>query len=71
MTRFSKLTLDADGKPVESHVRVIKQADMLKCPHVILMADHYREDGTCRCDDPDANEMRDWGYHWWDGRWVA
>jgi hypothetical protein len=69
MTRFSELKLDADGKLVETHIRVIKQSDMLKCPHVILMADHYRADGICRCDDPTATEMNDWGYRWRDGRW--
>lgn len=35
-----------------SNLRVIKQADILRCPQVILLADHYREDGSCRCDEP-------------------
>lgn len=50
-------------------VRVIRQADILRCPHAIMMFDHYREDGTCRCDDPEHREMREWGYRWTDGRW--
>lgn len=68
MTRFSKLDL-VDGKLVESHVRVIKQSDMLKCPHVLMVAEHYRDDGSCRCNDPDHKEMAEWGYSWKGGRW--
>jgi hypothetical protein len=71
MTQFSKLTPDADGKPVETHIRVIKQSDMLRCPHVILMEAHYREDGSCRCDDVNHRIMHDWGYRWRDGRWRS
>jgi hypothetical protein len=33
-----------------TNVRVISQADLLACPRVILVAEHYRDDGTCRCD---------------------
>lgn len=65
MTRFSKL--NPDGTEVD--VRTINRADLLKCPHVILVADHYREDGTCRCDDPDYTDMGEWGYKWKDGQW--
>jgi len=43
-------TLSPDG--TVSDVRSIRQSDMLKCSHVIMVADHYREDGSCRCDDP-------------------
>lgn len=51
-------------------VRLIKQSDMRRCPHFIMMPSHYREDGTCRCDDPDHTEMKEWGYVW-EARWVA
>jgi hypothetical protein len=47
-----------------TNVRLIKQADMMKCPFFIMFAGHYREDGTCRCDDPAYRKsvMRKWGY---------
>ena len=71
MTRFSKLTLDPDGKPVETDIREIPQSAMLKCPHFIMVAEHYREDNTCKCDDPKETVMAEWGYHW-DGKlWVS
>lgn len=66
MTEFQ--TLDSNGRVVES--RTIDQSDLMACPHVILVASHYREDGTCRCDDPNAPEMASWGYTWRDGRWC-
>jgi hypothetical protein len=64
MTRFSKLTLDAQGKPVETDIRDIQQSDIAKCPHFILMPEHYRGDGSCMCDDPNNHDMVEWGYTW-------
>jgi hypothetical protein len=58
--RFSEM--DKNGK--ERNVRVIKRSTIMKCPHVILVADHYRADGTCRCNDPHAPMMKEWGYTW-------
>jgi hypothetical protein len=68
MTRFSKLNPDG----TESDVRVISQADLLACPHCILVASHYRENGTCKCDDAGESIMAEWGYHWNEekGRWL-
>lgn len=40
------------------------------CPHLILDAGHYREDGTCRCDDP-TTPLNRWGYAWDGSRWRA
>lgn len=42
----------------------IKQSDILKCPFKIIMPEHYRADGTCRCDDADHRKMmiKEWGY---------
>jgi hypothetical protein len=68
MTRFSKAVLK-DGKLVETDVREIAQSDLLACPHTILMAEHYRPDGSCRCNDPEHTIMREWGYRWKDGAW--
>jgi hypothetical protein len=34
------------------------------CLHYIFLPSHYRDDGTCKCDDPGASVMREWGYKW-------
>lgn len=49
--------------------RTISQQALLRCPHFILAPEHYREDETCRCTDPEHTEMEEWGYTWKDGRW--
>jgi hypothetical protein len=66
MTEFGKLTEEG-----YEHVRSIPQSAMLKCPHFIIMAEHYRSDNSCRCDDETHTEMIEWGYRWIDGRWIA
>jgi hypothetical protein len=71
MTRFSKLSMDDAGNIVETNVREIKQSDMLKCPFCIMVAEHYHEDGRCRCDDPTHSEMKEWGYKWNGFHWIA
>jgi hypothetical protein len=53
-------------RPLTAKVRILKQSDIGKCPHVIFMPDHYREDGSCKCNDPDDKEMAEWGYVWSD-----
>lgn len=55
-------TLQPDG--TLSNVRLIKQSDIGKCPFFIMVPDHYREDGTCKCNDPEYREkvMKGWGY---------
>ena len=50
-------------------IRLLKQSDLLRCPHVILMPEHYRLSGQCRCDDRTHVEMREWGYKWKRGAW--
>ena len=35
-------------------VFTILNSDILKCPGVILLASHYREDGSCRHDEPNC-----------------
>ncbi len=51
-----------DGKL--TNVRLIKQSDIGKCPFLIMVPEHYREDGTCKCNDPEHREMmkKRWGY---------
>lgn len=55
-------TLHPDG--TVTNVRTIKQSDIAKCPHFIMVPEHYREDGTCKCNDPveQARMIKDWGY---------
>ncbi len=69
--KFSKMELNAKGELVEAEVREIKSADIKACPHTIFVAEHYRDDGTCRCNDPDAKEMAEWGYEWRDNQWRS
>ena len=42
------------------------------CPHLVMWPSHFRDDGTCKCDDPKEVIMRSWGYKWnpKKGRWV-
>lgn len=40
-----------------------------RCPHAIIVPSHYRDDGSCRCDDPTHTEMEEWGYSWVDNGW--
>lgn len=51
------------------NIRLISQSDIRRCPHVILVPEHYREDGSCKCNDPNAAEMAEWGYTWKEGAW--
>ncbi len=55
-------TLEPDG--TLSNVRLIKQSDIAKCPHFIMVPRHYREDGTCKCNDASESVMAAWGYSW-------
>jgi hypothetical protein len=50
----------------------IKQIKVRVCSHMILLPSHYRENGTCKCDDPGELVMRSWGYKWSreKGLWV-
>ena len=63
------MKMDAEGNPI-GEGRNIDQKDIQKCPHVILMEEHYRNDGSCRCDDKSHVVMLQWGYVWDDGQWI-
>ena len=67
MTEFGKL--DADG--TYTHIRTLQQASMAKCPHCIMLPEHYRDDESCRCNDPNHTEMAEWGYVWHQGIWTS
>lgn len=45
-------------------VHIMKQSDLQKCKFAIIMPEHYREDGSCRCDEREHRAMmiRAWGY---------
>ena len=60
-------TLHPDGSV--SDEREIKKSDVRACPHLIMVPEHYRDDGSCRCDDPEHKEMVKAGYEWRDGEW--
>ena len=61
------MEISEEGKPVL--IRTIKQSDIGKCPHCIMVLEHYREDGTCKCDDPNELVMKEWGYKFEKGAW--
>lgn len=62
-------TLNPDGEL--TNVRMIKQSAMLECPWFIMMAMHYRADGSCRCNDSTHFEMQEWGYIWDGDHWQG
>ena len=47
-----------------TETRVLDRAKIDACPHLIMVAEHYREDGSCKCNDPGHKVMLDWGYLW-------
>lgn len=65
MVRYSAAVIDGD-KITETFSRLI---DPNRCPHFILTAEHYREDGSCKCNDPNETVMAEWGYVWRKGQW--
>lgn len=40
----------------QAHAYTMRQADIAACPHYIIDPQHYRSDGSCRCDDPAERE---------------
>lgn len=59
MTTFGTLTKDG-----LINVREIKQSDLMKCKFAILVPEHYREDGSCKCDDAEHRKymIEEWEY---------
>lgn len=47
--------------------------DIKACPNCIMVFNHYRENGTCKCDDPNETKMASWGYVWDDKtkQWIV
>jgi len=52
-------TLHPDG--IVTDARTI---DPGRCPHFIMVPEHYRDGGACKCDDPAHTVMESWGYTW-------
>ncbi len=65
MTEFGKLHEDGSYE----YIRTRSQSAIKGCPHFIWAPEHYREDESCRCNDPDHTEMQGWGYKWNGRRW--
>lgn len=63
LINFSDAVLE-NGEIKLVNTRMIRQSDIGRCPHFIMVASHYREDGTCKCDDPveQAMMIKEWGY---------
>jgi hypothetical protein len=59
-TEFSTITPDG----VVTHVRTLSRAAIMACQHLIMVSEHYRDDESCRCDDPNDPDMAEWGYVW-------
>lgn len=55
-------TLNPDG--TLTNVRKMNQSVFANCPFFIMSPEHYREDGTCKCNDPEHRKMmmKEWGY---------
>ena len=55
-------TLQRDG--TLTNVRFLNQSSIAKCPFYIFDITHYREDGTCKCNDPEHQKfmIKNWGY---------
>lgn len=45
-------------------VTLLKHSNIAKCWFYIMAPEHYREDGSCKCNDPVHQKMmiREWGY---------
>lgn len=52
-------------------VYTMKQTDVHNCPHYIMMPNHYRDDGTCKCNELGHQDMLAWGYVWNGKSWVV
>lgn len=55
-------TLHPDG--TVSDERRVKTDNILACSFAIMVPEHYREDGSCKCNDPEeqARMIREWDY---------
>lgn len=68
MTKVTFTSLDNEGNQIGS----VTVVDTCNCPHQILIASHYRDNGTCKCDDPNDPDMAEREYEWDDNlkQWI-
>lgn len=54
--------LDSDG--TYTKVKVLSHSSIMACRHVIMDPSHYRDDGSCKCDDPVEQQrlIAEWEY---------
>jgi hypothetical protein len=54
--------MDEHGNIIES--KTFPTEWFNNCKFRIMVSEHYREDGTCKCDDPEEQAMmiREWEY---------
>lgn len=45
---FDRLNIDTGEV---DHIRVLSYETIKKCPKLIFLPEHYREDGSCRCNE--------------------
>jgi len=61
---FATLNQSNNGQVFETNMRYISQNSIKRCPHFILVPEHYRPNETCKCDDRNESVMSEWGYKW-------
>jgi hypothetical protein len=61
--RHSGWLVDLSVEPY-ANVYLMNQSDIKACPHFIMTPEHYRPDGSCKCDDSEHQEfmIAEWGY---------
>ena len=57
--KYAKVSSPEELKTVQ-----FREINPQRCPHFIFLGEHYREDGSCKCNDPSETVMRAWGYRW-------
>ena len=45
-------------------ITIMRHSDIEQCPFRIMTPEHYRADGTCRCNEREHGIMEEWGYVW-------
>lgn len=58
------MTTDYGDRLKTADIQILHYEDIAKCPFIILMPDHYRKDGSCRCDDAQERKkmIAEWEY---------
>lgn len=62
---FTKMHDDGHGNMTVTDERTLKRSDILACPFVIMMPEHYNADGSCKCYEAEEQYRM---YHEWEYR---